>query len=375
MNIAAVIILTLGLILAIAGFVIMGLPALVTAVGDTAVVGEASHNFAMYKNGFTDIFAGLQKNFKNFFNFKLMFESAKAQGTSLYFYIVVGILAVSAILLIVHFILMCVHKKGRAIGPGLLFIVTAFVSYILLVLFLVPVPAGRTFEFWSIEAADWRATTEYVDANNPGDFLTIINAIQTGRGGWAANALNNTKFLIVLPFVLVALGYLFGLIGFILSMVDAGHKKTTGYGSKNGKGGKMQMLYDEEGNPVTVDGPIQIVVKNAPASDRVVVIPSPMPAPRPAPQPGPRMVQYINTQEETEEEPSPYATPDDVKKAIHDELASDKERKKAAKQERQEAKPAPAPEKVTVTEDPYLTEEEAKKAVHEAVITHKKGSK
>jgi hypothetical protein len=328
MNIAAAVLIGLGLFLNIAAFVLMGMPKLVTAVGDTAVIGTDEHNFAMFQNGFKDIFAGLGADFKNMFDFKGMLAAANTNGTSMYVYIILAIAGVSAIMLIIHLIVLIVHRKGGSLGPGILYLVTIFTIYMMLVIYLVPVAMGRTFEKWD------SATSAWVKADETTDFKTMIASCQ--EGGYAGNAANKTKQLLLMPLYMTGGAFLLSFIGFLLTFIFSCKKKktvvNTGVTASNGQ-------------------PIQVVVQNVPGKDRIIVIPGPTPREQ-----GPQMVQYLNT-DDSEEAEDPYATSDDVRQAIRKELQARKNGTAPTDDSLQQVPPA----------SNYMTEDEARQAIRDAI--------
>lgn len=333
MNIVAVIFLAIALLANVAGFVLLGMPKLVTGVPDpnmAATLGSDPVNFSMYGKGFTDIFAGLKDHFKSFFDFKTMMANCAATGTSLYFYILVAVVGVSVILILIHFILLLIHKKGRALGPGIMFLFLTFIAYVMLVIFLMPVAAGRDFlKFDS-------GTNAWVPATDPDDFINVIVASQSG---YAANAQQNVKTMLLMPFFLVGGGFVLGFIGFIVSFVDASKKK------------KIKVA------PIatTANGqPIQVVVQNVPGKDRVIVIPGSA-APQ---QKGPQMVQYITTYGDDKNGDDGYATEDDVRQTIRKELNN----RKNGVTEEPEANEGQVPPASN-----YMTEDEARQAIRDAL--------
>lgn len=339
MNIAAVILLFVGLLLALASFVVLGLPSLVTDGG--------GHVFAMYKNGFSDIFGGLKNNLTNLFNFKLLYEASAAKNELVFFLVLVGVLGLGAIALLAHFILLIIHRKGRAIGPGLLWIVITVFTYVLVVIFLIPVPMGRTF----LLADGTTPSTEWVNASSQGDFMSIIAALKAENNGWASGADARIQMFLMLPFYLSCAGYAFGAMGFILSFIDASKKKK-----------KAKESLKTEGQ-FTPDGiPLQVVPQSAPAKDRVIVIP--VQGAVPPQKTGPQMVQYINTYGE-EGHSDQYATENDVRQAIRQELNGETpDPTPVAPDPTAEGKVPPASE--------YMTEEEARQSVRDTIGTKKK---
>jgi hypothetical protein len=328
MNIAAAVLIGLGLFLNIAAFVLMGMPKLVTAAGDPAIIGTTEHNYAMYANGFKDIFAGLGADFKNLFNFKGMLDAANSNGTSMFAYIVLAIAGVSAIMLVIHLIMLIVRRKGGSLGPGLLYLVTIFTIYVMLVIYLVPVAMGRTFQKWDSATSTWVAADETVD------FKTMIASCQAG--GYADNAVDKTKQLLLMPLYMTGGAFLLSFIGFILTFVFSCKKKkvvvNSGATASNGQ-------------------PIQVVVQNVPGKDRIIVIPGPAPREQ-----GPQMVQYLNT-DDGEEAEDPYATSDDVRQAIRKELQARKNGTTTDDDSMQQVPPA----------SNYMTEDEARQAIRDAI--------
>lgn len=337
MNIAAVIFLFVGLLLALASLVVLGLPSLVTSSG---------HIYAMYQNGFADIFGGLKNNFANFFNLKLMFEASYAKNELVFFYILMAVLGVGALLLLVHFILLIIHRKGRAIGPGLLWIVVTAATYVLIVIFLIPVPMGRTF----VLADGTTPSTEWVSVTDQGDFMSIIAATISANNGWASGAPANVQTLLLLPFYFACGGYGLGLIGFLLSFIDACRKK---------KPAEDHLGVNGQASPNNV--PLQVIPQSAPSKDRIIIVPVQGVAPQKT---GPQMVQYINTPDE--EGTDQFATEDDVREAIRQQLNG----------EVPDPVRDPVPDFMTTEvqvppASKYMTKEEARQSVRDALGSKK----
>ena len=339
MNIAAVILLFVGLLLALASLVVLGLPSLVTSSG---------HIYAMYKNGFSDIFGGLKNNFANFFNIKLMFEASYAKNELIFFFIFMGVIGVGALMLLAHFILLIIHRKGRAIGPGLLWIVVTAVTSVLIVIFLIPVPMGRTF----VLADGTTPSTEWVSVSEQGDFMSIIAAIKAENNGWASGAPANVQTLLLLPFYFACAGYGLGLIGFLLSFLDACRKKKP-----------AKDLLGPNAQPAAATVPVQIIPQNAPSKDRIIIVPVQEMAPQQ--KAGPHMVQYINTPDE-EEETDQYATEDDVREAIRQQLNGE-----VPDPVRDPDPEISVPEVQVPPASQYMTKEEARESVRDALTSKK----
>lgn len=330
MNVAAVILLFIGLILSIASLVFLGLPALTEETGSLG----GKNVFSIFTGGFSDIFRGLQNNFKNYFDFRNMFAVCSAHGDMPFFYLVVGFLVLAALLLLIHFIMMCAHRKWYAFGAGILWAAVAFVSYMLLVVFLIPVVLGRSFNVYDATLNIWKPTT---DADSL--FMNIIAYVR--EGGYADYASVKTKTMVLLPFILACSAILLSLVGYVISMIDAGRKKRASPA-------------DAKAQKTSSENPIQVIVQNVPGKDRVIVIPSQ--SDQPPRQTGPQMVQYITTTDEADEEEG-FATESDARTAVRAALYGE-----AAEE---------TPENISQRQNPeageYLTQDEARRAVREAL--------
>ncbi|MCI2111597.1 MAG: hypothetical protein LKK13_04570 [Bacilli bacterium] len=330
MNVAAVILLFIGLILSIASLVFLGLPAL---TAETASVG-GNNVFSIFTGGFADIFRGLQANFKNYFDFGNMFAVCNSNGDMPFFYLVVGFLVLAALLLLIHFILMCAHRKWYAFGAGILWAAIAFFSYMLLVVFLIPVVLGRSFNVYDAALNIWKPTT---DADSL--FMNIIAYVK--EGGYADYASVKTKTMVLLPFILACSGILLSFVGCLISIVDAGRKKKSAPA-------------DAKAQKPASESPIQVIVQNVPGKDRVIVVPSEIN--QPPRQAGPQMVQYITTADEADEEEN-LATESDARKAVRAALYG----------EAAEKAPGPIGQRQSPETEEYLTQDEARRAVREAL--------
>jgi hypothetical protein len=313
---ASLTILLIGLALAVAGFVVLGLQANMVPY------------LAPYKD-FGDIFSDFGGKFKSSFQFIFAFGGNSLDpSTKLYDIMLVAFLGLALIFFIWHLITLCVHKKGRGIACSFIFLFGFAISFLLLVIAFCPTfgqgswqPTDYVDHLGNAHSMVWRCDTQngvydnvitYIQDGGPGHIEDYANAAAEEIAAYENS--NISYLLFCLPFGLGALGMIFCLLGYIFSACDMSKKKAVA----------VEAAPAEEEKPA----PTTVIIKN----EKPDVTPE-------ATQKGPAIVQFVHYdnqgqpvdnggQAASADEADKEVTPEEVKAIVNEELTKAEKGKK-----------------------------------------------